>query len=272
MKKSLLLGLTVGVAVAGSLLIQPHVAEPDAVGASDERVPRTVSDRDMEGPPKRIARREEREEHKDKKEAPKPKKRRTLEVGMKGADVRKVQRSLARATYDPGAPDGSFGYMTLHAVLAFEKVKGLERDGIITPKEQKMIASASAPRPPLRDAAAYVDVDITRQVLFEVRDGKVVHTLPVSTANGETYQSHSGLATAYTPRGEYTIYSKTAGVRTSYLGSLYSPSYFTGGYAIHGSSSVPPYPASHGCVRIPMHSTDEFFARNPVGTPVYVHD
>jgi lipoprotein-anchoring transpeptidase ErfK/SrfK len=115
-------------------------------------------------------------------------------------------------------------------------------------------------------------VDITRQVLFEVRGGEVIHTLPVSTANGATYESRSGLATAYTPRGRFSIYSKTPGWRTSYLGSLYNPSYFYGGYAIHGSASVPPYPASHGCVRIPMHSADDFFARNGIGTEVLVHD
>jgi lipoprotein-anchoring transpeptidase ErfK/SrfK len=29
-------------------------------------------------------------------------------------------------------------------------------------------------------------------------------------------------------------------------------SYFTGGYAIHGYASVPVFPASHGCLRVPV--------------------
>ena len=33
---------------------------------------------------------------------------------------------------------------------------------------------------------------------------------------------------------------------------MYFSSFFIGGFAIHGYSSVPPYPASHGCVRVPI--------------------
>jgi lipoprotein-anchoring transpeptidase ErfK/SrfK len=51
---------------------------------------------------------------------------------------------------------------------------------------------------------------------------------------------------------------------------MYYPSYFSGGYAIHGSPSVPAGPVSHGCVRIPMSAAIGFFQRNPVGTPVTV--
>ncbi|MFN2595070.1 MAG: hypothetical protein ABR579_09310 [Actinomycetota bacterium] len=41
---------------------------------------------------------------------------------------------------------------------------------------------------------------------------------------------------------------------------------------MHGEPEVPPYPVSHGCVRIPMYVTKGFYYRNPIGTPVYVHD
>jgi lipoprotein-anchoring transpeptidase ErfK/SrfK len=34
------------------------------------------------------------------------------------------------------------------------------------------------------------------------------------------------------------------------LGDMWRPKYFNGGIAVHGSPSVPPYPASHGCVRV----------------------
>jgi len=33
---------------------------------------------------------------------------------------------------------------------------------------------------------------------------------------------------------------------------MYYSNYFIGGFAIHGYVDVPPYPASHGCVRVPM--------------------
>jgi peptidoglycan hydrolase-like protein with peptidoglycan-binding domain len=252
---------------AGAFGFQGRVSEPD--GALPQRSPASTPVVKEVHPRDQPAAQAE----KQRPEAiRKPRPPRVLEIGMKGPDVRAIQKTLASNTYDPGPADGSFGYMTQHAVLAFQKVNGLELDGTVAPREARSMKKAGIPEPHDHGMSSYVDVDITRQVLFEVEDGKVVHTLPVSTANGATYESRSGLAIANTPRGQFQLYSKTSGWRTSYLGSLYSPSYFYGGYAIHGSSSVPPYPASHGCVRIPMHSADEFFARNPVGTEVLLHD
>jgi lipoprotein-anchoring transpeptidase ErfK/SrfK len=168
--------------------------------------------------------------------------------------------------------DKRYGAMTQHAVFAFEKVEELELDGLVGRRELRAILHSSAPKAPERAVDDFIDVDIGRQVLFEVRGGRVVHTLPISTGNGLSYSSTSGLAIAHTPRGTFQIERKIAGWRVGYLGAMYYPSYFSGGYAIHGSLSVPPYPASHGCIRIPMHSTVGFFERNPVGTEVFVHD
>ena len=40
------------------------------------------------------------------------------------------------------------------------------------------------------------------------------------------------------------------------LGQIYRPKYFVGGVAVHGSNSVPNYPASHGCVRVSVPAMD----------------
>jgi hypothetical protein len=45
--------------------------------------------------------------------------------------------------------------------------------------------------------------------------------------------------------------------------------FFRGGYAMH-QGYVPPYAASHGCIRIPKGMADKFFNAAPVGTPVIV--
>ena len=52
---------------------------------------------------------------------------------------------------------------------------------------------------------------------------------------------------------------------------LWYPMYFIGGFAIHGYPSVPAYPASHGCVRIPMWIAPSLFDTNDYGTTVVVH-
>lgn len=197
----------------------------------------------------------------------------TLAGGAEGWRVKALQRALAAATYPAGEPDGVFGAATIQAVLAFEKVHGLERDGIVDPEQMEAILVAEPPEAPSGSGSHYIDIDLTRQVLFEVRNGEVVNTYPVSTANGETYETQGGgLATARTPRGSYKVQRKIPGWRVSYLGQLYYPVYFYGGYAIHGSPSVPAYPASHGCVRIPMHVAEDFYSRTATGVPISVHD
>lgn len=196
----------------------------------------------------------------------------TMQAGSTGPEVSFLQKTLRRRTYPAGKVDGSFGYATLEAVYAFEKVHGYTRDGVVP--AWQMLEIVGRPRPPAPDKKFhnFIDIDISRQVLFEVRNDKVVHTLPVSTGNEEYYESEGQTYKAHTPRGDYRIERKIAGKRISHLGTLYWPSYFVGGFAIHGSDSVPTYPASHGCVRIPRYVERAFFYRNPVERPVFVHD
>lgn len=45
--------------------------------------------------------------------------------------------------------------------------------------------------------------------------------------------------------------------------------HFTGGYAMH-QGYVPPFAASHGCIRIPQGMAEKFYNNAPVGTPITV--
>jgi hypothetical protein len=73
------------------------------------------------------------------------------------------------------------------------------------------------------------------------------------------------------PAGNFTVLRHIDGWRQSRLGLMWRPNYFHGGYAIHGYSSVPNYPASHGCVRIPMPAMDRLWPRLTIGMPVHVY-
>lgn len=195
-----------------------------------------------------------------------------LRSGSSGPEVVNLQKTLNRNTYPAGRADGSFEYATLQATYAFEKTKGLTRDGVMTPAQLTKLTIKGRPKAPRRKPGKYVDVDISRQVLFEVRKGKVKHTLPISSGNEEYYYVDGQRYRAHTPRGDFVIERKIAGKRVSRLGTLWWPSYFVGGFAVHGSDSVPVYPASHGCVRIPRYLEKKFFERNPVGMPLFVHN
>jgi lipoprotein-anchoring transpeptidase ErfK/SrfK len=78
---------------------------------------------------------------------------------------------------------------------------------------------------------------------------------------------------ANTPSGVFHTYRAIDGVDVDSLGTLWRPRFFTGGYAIHGDSSVPPYPVSHGCVRVSNEAIDWIWANNidPLGTEVWVY-
>jgi hypothetical protein len=46
---------------------------------------------------------------------------------------------------------------------------------------------------------------------------------------------------------------------------------FNGGYAMH-EGYVPPFAASHGCIRLPKGMAEKFYYNAPVGTPVIVKE
>jgi hypothetical protein len=196
----------------------------------------------------------------------------TMRSGSSGPHVKLLQKLLNRGTYPAGKPDSSFGYSTLQAAYAFQKTKNLTRDGVMTPGEVVKLAKTGPPKAPRNKPANYTHIDISRQVMFEVRRGKVRHTTPISSGNEEYYTVDGQTYKAHTPRGDFSVVRKIAGKRVSRLGTLWWPSYFVGGFAVHGSDSVPTYPASHGCVRIPRYLEKRFFYRNPVGMPLYVHN
>lgn len=194
-----------------------------------------------------------------------------LTRGAKGPEVQAMEQKLADLKYDTGKVDGVFDAATGHAVMAFQKVSGLERSAKATPAVLEAIAGAGEPAPMLASGGANrVEIDLKRQVLQVYKGGALVRTLSVSTGNEKRYCVEGECDVAVTPGGSFKVNRKIRGLRVSRLGELYNPLYFNGGIAMHGSSSVPAYPASHGCVRVPMNSSLWLFDNVPMGTPVYV--
>ena len=191
--------------------------------------------------------------------------------GDSGPWVARLQRELETAGFRPGRADGIFGQATLGAVYAFQKLHDLERDGIFRTEHWDLL-DAAIELPATTASPDRVEVDLERQVLLLVKNSQVEVVVPISSGNGEVYRGRGGRPVrARTPEGSYSFYRQVTGWRISYLGGLYNPFYFRGGYAIHGSSSVPPYPASHGCVRVEIHDMDYLKTQLSVGMPIYVY-
>jgi peptidoglycan hydrolase-like protein with peptidoglycan-binding domain len=177
-----------------------------------------------------------------------------LGPGSRGPSVLALEQRLAEQHYALRGVDGVYAEDTVEAVLAFQKVNGLPRTGRVEARLWRRLAHAGVPR--ALHGGDYIEVDKTRQVLFVVEGGRVAKVVHVSTG-----------ATGNTPLGSWQVYRTVPG----WDWVLWYPLYFKGGFAIHGYPSVPAYPASHGCVRIPMWIAPSLFSAHGRGTTVVVH-
>ncbi len=188
---------------------------------------------------------------------------------VSSAAVRAVQERLAELGYDVGEADGRFGGRTSYAIVAFQKMEGLERTADIDDGLEAALADASPPGPMVPGGpSTRVEIDLNRQVLMLWVGGVRTRILPVSSGNGEEYCVDGDCDVAVTPPGSFRIGRKAEGLEVAPLGELWWPMYFNGGIAIHGSPAVPPYPASHGCIRIPMYAAPTFYDQVARGTAV----
>jgi lipoprotein-anchoring transpeptidase ErfK/SrfK len=178
-----------------------------------------------------------------------------LRLGSHGPGVLGLKRRLAGLAYALPSVDSGYGYRTYEAVMAFQKVHGLPRTGRVDRRFWQVLARASVPRARV-PRGDYIEVSKSRQTLYEVRAGKVVRVVHVSTG-----------ATGNTPVGTWRVYREVYG----WDWVLYHPMYFLRGFAIHGYPSVPAWPASHGCVRVPLWLANGLRERWGYGSVVRVY-
>lgn len=186
-----------------------------------------------------------------------------LQSGSKGLRTRALQQALKDQHYDPGTVDGAFGGQVRMAVWAFQALHGRPKDGVVNADLEALILSRPV-QPILRPelGPTHTEIDLTRQVLMVFRDGAPVLITHVSSGSQVPYcentETGRNCGQAVTPEGIFTYQRRIDGWRDAPLGRLYKPVYFRGGYAVHGAGSVPDHPASHGCVRTPMHIAEYF--------------
>jgi lipoprotein-anchoring transpeptidase ErfK/SrfK len=174
-----------------------------------------------------------------------------------GAD--QAQMRLVELGYmSPAAVSGRTNLAIRQAVMAFQGWEGLPRDGVLGPVTRTRLAAAR--RPEVRPTrGTRIEIDLSRQVALLVRRARVVRAIHVSTGGPGTP----------TPAGRFRIYRKER-ESWSVPFRVWLPwaSYFSGGVALHGYPDVPAYPASHGCVRIPLPEAAAVYAFARLGVPV----
>jgi peptidoglycan hydrolase-like protein with peptidoglycan-binding domain len=166
--------------------------------------------------------------------------------GARGPVVRMLQAQLARRGYVVGRR-GLYDARTARAVLAFRKITGMRRTNVASSQVFGRLARGGGRfRVRFPEHGKHVEADLSRQVLALINRGKVERIYPTS----------SGSPATPTIRGHFRVYMKAPGTNAK---GMYMSSYFIRGYAIHGYPSVPVFPASHGCLRVPMSEAVSIF-------------
>lgn len=178
--------------------------------------------------------------------------------GARGRRVLLLQRALKDLGFAVPVT-GFYGGGTSRAVLAYRKVNGLGRTGFASRRVySRALSGRGAFRPRFPRAGRHVEFDWSRQVLALVRGGRA----------RRVYHASSGKASTPTVFGSFRFYRKDYG--TNGVGMVHS-NYFIGGYAIHGYPSVPAYPASHGCIRIPIPNALRVYRSIRMGEQIFVY-
>ena len=170
----------------------------------------------------------------------------TLTVGSRGAAVKYLQSKLKAKHYwlnTTGTYDGA----TARAVMAFRKLTSLGREQTVNRAVwSKLGSGAGSFKLRHKRKSRYVEIDLSQQVLALAQNGKVHRILHTS----------SGAIGTPTILGTFSVYRHQPGKNAK---GMIDSVYFIRGYAIHGFNSVPIFPASHGCLRIPPENARAVF-------------
>jgi lipoprotein-anchoring transpeptidase ErfK/SrfK len=177
--------------------------------------------------------------------------------------VKVIQQRLIDLGYlVAGQDDGRFGPATQNAILAFQKWERLGRTGMLDASTKARLDIATRPTPVTQGIdGKRAEILLDRQVTLLIDHNQVVRAIAVS----------SGKPSTPTPPGDYRVYAKIPRWwSTPFREWLPWALPFVGGIAFHQYEDVPPYPASHGCVRQSFAVAQWTYNFATVGMPVKV--
>ena len=195
-----------------------------------------------------------------------------LELGDSGPAVVALQTRLSRLGYWLGQADGTFGLTTQQAVYALQKAAGLTPERRLRTEGSGRADQGSAAPRTVGQRACHRDQPDLEPAANRGRRQGLDSAQHVDRRRIHLHQRWCHRV-ARTATGQFRIFRSVDGMDISPLGELWRPRYFHGGYAIHGSDSIPPYPVSHGCVRLSYPAIDWIWVTSqaPIGTEVLVY-
>jgi len=184
----------------------------------------------------------------------------TLSAGSTGPYVKGMLTGLKRLKFVVPGVGTTFSTSVKDSVMAFQKAYGLSRTYVFNTACWRKIDGAKLIKPRHSSPSTHLEVDKGRQILMVVKGGKPVGIICVSTG-----------ATNNTPEGSFHIQQKHPFTTSGFGGILVRTMGFIGNFAIHGYAPVPPYPASHGCVREPIWACYWVYDQSFVGEALFIY-
>jgi hypothetical protein len=159
--------------------------------------------------------------------------------GARGSFVKLLQqRLMALHLYIPQT--GTYDIGTGNAVDAYRRLIGLTPAQTLSPQVvTHLLDGDGAFHVRFPGQGRHAEGDLSDQLLALIDGSKVEMIFPIS----------SGKPSTPTILGSYQVYMRTPGYLSD---GMYYSDFFIRGYAIHGYDPAPDYPASHGCMRLPI--------------------
>jgi hypothetical protein len=191
--------------------------------------------------------------------------------GSRGPAVLAYEARMKELHFDPGTVDDYFDQNTWYAVVTVQKYFSLPRTGVINSAVDMVLSHFRYMPAEPNSEPDRVEINLDTQVLTLYSNWQPELLTTTSTGSGEHFCGGvDGCQYAITPTGHFHFYSLYKGWQKGKLGTMFNPYYFNGSIAVHGLDSVPTYPASHGCARIPLHIADYFYTLVHNGESVFV--
>lgn len=203
------------------------------------------------------------------------------------AKILTAQKIMLQYGIPTGAADGVSGPQTLRGLCTFRRISGIGTSrAALDTKTYNTLIAYSRKYPKITDIPAasylgnptYLVAQETCQTLVYVKNNRVQRTLAMSTGTPGHATPNGRYVLGSTARGWHcsNLYPEGCSTHTvgrfayiSSFGNMYNMRHLTGAIFLHGSTDVPTYPASHGCVRVTVADADWMYD-NVANIPTYV--
>ncbi|MGB4800922.1 MAG: L,D-transpeptidase [Candidatus Saccharimonadales bacterium] len=194
-----------------------------------------------------------------------------LTAGAESSSIANAQRIMTKFGIPAGPIDGLSGAKTSRGLCIFRYIAGLSvnRNNLDTTtytylkKYDSAYSSLSQIR--AKSSSEYLVAHETCQAMVYARSGYYQRVMAISTGISGHPTPNGSYSLGYTQKGWScsTLYPESCRNHTegrfasvSSYGNMYNMRQVTGPIYVHGSTEVPTYPASHGCIRVTVSDSD----------------